>query len=126
MRRKPSGCCYCWSPVDNLCTDAHLHGCGQIVRLCWNCHRAYDHDLMSTREVLEARRRFEHEPRPASRIDELHRHWNKKLESHKVHWNTKLHGDKKFRQAIAIERNEIVQEKTLIGYSDRWVSRLTF
>jgi hypothetical protein len=110
--------------MDKLCTDAHLHGCGQMVRLCWNCHRAYDHDLISTPEVLEARRRFEHEPRPVPRIDELHNRWSEQLSSHKAHWNTKMHRDKKFRQEIAVERNEVVRENTLFG-SGRWISRLS-
>jgi hypothetical protein len=122
-RRKYPGCCYCWSLIDELCTDAHVHGIGLTVRLCWNCHRAYDHDLMNTREVLEARRRFEREPPPLPRIDELHRDWKERLETHKLKWNTRFHLDKKYRQAMAIDRNEIVQEKDIFGNPGRWVSR---
>jgi hypothetical protein len=102
------GCHYCWSPFDKACTDAHLHGCrDDVVRLCWICNRAYDHDLFTTRELLDAVRVFEKARRLQCRMGELAAEWADGLESGMLHWNTRIHRDRPYRISVALDRGEI-------------------
>jgi len=102
------GCRYCWSPFDKVCTDAHLHGCrDDTVRLCWICNRAYDHDLFTTRELLDAVRVFEKARRLQCRMNELAAEWADGLESGTLRWNTMMHRDRAYRIKVALDREEI-------------------
>ena len=102
------GCRYCWSPFDKVCTDAHLHGCrDDTVRLCWICNRAYDHDLFTTRELLDAVRVFEKARRLQCRMNELAAEWSDGLESGTLRWNTLMHHDRAYRITVALDWGEI-------------------
>src|SRR6516164_8973666 len=102
------GCRYCWSPFDKACTDAHLHGCrDDTVRLCWICNRAYDHDLFTTRELLDAVRVFEEGRLLQCRMNELASEWADGLESGTLRWNTMMHRDRAYRITVALDRGEI-------------------
>jgi hypothetical protein len=117
------GCRYCWSPFDKVCTDAHLHGCrDDTVRLCWICNRAYDHDLFTTRELLDAVRVFEkaRRLRLQRRMNELAAEWADGLESKTLRWNTRMHRDRAYRITVALDRGEIarsLERLTRIGAS---------
>lgn len=104
------GCRYCWSPFDKVCTNAHLHGCrDDTVRLCWICNRAYDHDLFTTRELLDAVRVFEkaRRLRLQRRMNELAAEWADGLEFKTLRWDTMMHRDKAYRITVALDRGEI-------------------
>jgi hypothetical protein len=105
------GCWYCWSPLAQLITDAHLHGCDQKVNLCWICHRVYDHNLITTEEIFEACGRFHADPPPGPRIDELHRGWAAQLAAEPSLWDTRMHLDKEYRRDVAMKRREIEQRR---------------
>lgn len=102
------GCRYCWSPFDKVCTDAHLHGCrDDTIRLCWICNRAYDHDLFTTRELIDAANVFEKSRYLQCRMNELAAEWRDGLAAGVLRWNTKMHRDKKYRIKVALDREEI-------------------
>ena len=53
------GCVLCGLMVQSCLTNAHIHkefseDAKRTFRLCWSCHRMYDHDIISTQEVIEA------------------------------------------------------------------------
>src|SRR4051812_24882400 len=102
------GCRYCWSPFDEACTDAHLHGCrDNTLRLCWICNRAYDHDLFTTKELVKAARVFEEAPDPRCRMNELTAKWAAGLKpGGALRWNTRMHHDKAYRTQVAKDRGE--------------------
>ena len=96
------------SPLDQVGTNAHLHGCrDDTVRLCWICNRAYDHDLFTTRELLIAAGEFEKMPNPRCRMNELAAEWAQRLQSEPSRWNTRMHRDRDYRLKVALAREEI-------------------
>src|SRR5271170_7480367 len=109
MFPNPPGCRYCWSRLDLICTNAHLHGCDDdTIRLCWVCHRVYDHDVIKTPELLDAEARFLHNPEIQCRMSELMRTWEEGLACGRFQWDTKMHGDLEYRRKRALERDEIL------------------
>ncbi len=108
---KPSdrpGCRYCWMPFDQLCTNAHLHGCrDDTIRLCWHCNRAYDHDLFTTSQLVEAVLEFEKTSKIECRANELAREWDAGVKAGTLRWNTEVFGSLAARQKLALDRGEI-------------------
>ncbi len=61
---KRDGCILCGIQVASALTNAHAHEGtkgypDRTFRLCWTCHRMYDHDILSTAEVVEAEKAWE-------------------------------------------------------------------
>jgi hypothetical protein len=53
------GCVLCGLTVRSALTNAHAHAGSyedpdRVFRLCWTCHRMYDHDIIRTAEVAAA------------------------------------------------------------------------
>lgn len=53
------GCILCGLTVASALTNAHAHEGSEgwpkrIFRLCWTCHRMYDHDIIKTAELITA------------------------------------------------------------------------
>ena len=53
------GCVLCGLQIASCLTNAHAHEGtdgypNRTFRLCWSCHRMYDHDIIATNELLEA------------------------------------------------------------------------
>ena len=71
------------------------------------CNRAYDHDLFTTRELLDAVRVFEKARRLQCRMNELAAEWADGLESGTLRWNTMMHRDRAYRVTVARDRDEI-------------------
>lgn len=64
------GCVACRLTIPSALTWAHVHpGQGEpaqrVFRLCWTCHRLYDHGLVETAEVLAAEDAWVRGRRPA-------------------------------------------------------------
>lgn len=58
------GCILCGTLVHSTLSNAHGHARdgvedGKTFRLCLSCHRMYDHDIVSTVELVQAERRWE-------------------------------------------------------------------
>jgi hypothetical protein len=116
VKSSPPGCRYCWSRLDLICTDAHLHGCdNDTIRLCWVCHRVYDHDVIKTPELLAAETKFLRDPRARCRMTDLMLEWEEGLRSGRLKWDTSMHGDPGYRRQVALERDEIRQIHGLFG-----------
>lgn len=54
-----SGCISCGMTIPSALTWAHIHpnhgeNLERVVRLCWTCHRLYDHGIIETAEILKA------------------------------------------------------------------------
>lgn len=93
-------CCMCGLAIPELLTNAHLHGSRRTVRLCWTCHRAYDIDILTTREVLAAERAVRGRDRHID-INALHRTWERDLASGKRRVNKQRQHGRTFEQSSA-------------------------
>jgi hypothetical protein len=53
------GCILCGLTIPSALTNAHAHEGTEgwperVFRLCWTCHRMYDHDIVETGELIKA------------------------------------------------------------------------
>jgi len=76
IERRNDGCILCGLQVLSCLTNAHAHEGAEghpdrTFRLCWSCHRMYDHDIISTEEVLAAEEAWARGARPDAA--QLHR-----------------------------------------------------
>lgn len=93
-------CCTCGLAIPELLTNAHLHGSRRTVRLCWTCHRAYDIDILTTREVLAAERVVRGRDGQVD-VNALHRVWERDLNSGKRRINKQRQHRRTFEQSSA-------------------------
>ena len=96
-------CCMCGLAIPELLTNAHLHGSRRTVRLCWTCHRAYDIDILATREVLAAECALRSRDRHVD-VNTLHRTWERDLASGKRRVNKQRQHGRTFEQSSANAR----------------------
>lgn len=96
-------CCICGLAIAELLTNAHLHRSHHTVRLCWTCHRAYDIDILTTAEVLEAERAVRGRDGPVD-VNALHRNWERDLASGKRRVNKQRQHGRTFEQSSANAR----------------------
>jgi len=96
-------CCMCGLAIPELLTNAHIHGSRRTVRLCWNCHRAYDIDILTTREVLAAERAVRGRDRQVD-VNALHQTWERDLAIGKRRVNKRRQHGRTFEQSSANAR----------------------
>jgi hypothetical protein len=100
-------CVICRAKIPSGLSWAHLHGNHRTrqgrreVRLCWYCHRLYDHDILTTEEILAAHEATYGVAWQPVDVNALHRAWEADLDAGRRRVNKQRQHGRSFAQSSA-------------------------